>query len=546
MTKNEAEEIIVKKMLAVKSKNHATLLHAKNIWARKLKINLPSTASLRRTYLQLVANHEVIASPEWDKILRKRDVRTQSGVAIITVLTKAFPCPGKCIYCPSDARFPKSYLASEPAAQRALIHKFDPYAQVWSRLATLVANGHPVDKLELIVKGGTWSAYTGDYQQWFIRRCFEAANDFPKKQRADRPQNTLLAAQKINESARQRIIGITLETRPDWIRPQTIVQMRVLGATRIELGLQHTDDAILLRVRRGHTLAQTMEALRLLRQAGFKVDVHTMPQLPGSTARKDFLMYQKLFDDYRLRPDMIKIYPCVVLAGTELARQLAAKEFRPYAQKKLEAMLVQVKSEIIPYYCRISRLIRDISSTEILAGNTMTNLREKLQQLLRAQKKSCRCLRCREVGHVLKENLISAQSLRNAKLFVQEYRASDGQEFFLSLENKTRAAVLAFLRLYLPNKTDDAAVQKIHEMLPETADAAFVRELHTYGFLVPIGKKGTAAQHQGLGTRLMAEAEKIATSRGFSQMTVISGVGVRGYYRLLGYRRHGTYMVKSL
>lgn len=546
MTKNSAEEIIVKKMLAVKSKSHATLLHAKNIWARKLKINLPSTASLRCTYLRLVTSHEVPANPEWDKILRKRDVRTQSGVAIITVLTKAFPCPGKCIYCPSDVRFPKSYLASEPAAQRALTHEFDPYAQVWSRLATLVANGHPVDKLELIVKGGTWSAYTGDYQQWFIRRCFEAANDFPKKQRTDRPQNTLLVAQKINESARQRIIGITLETRPDWIRPQTIAQMRALGATRLELGLQHTDDAILLRVRRGHTLAQTMEALRLLRQAGFKVDLHTMPQLPGSTARKDFLMYKKLFNDYRLRPDMIKIYPCVVLAGTELARQLAAKEFRPYAQKKLEEMLVAVKSEIIPYYCRISRLIRDISSTEILAGNSMTNLREKLQQLLRAQKKSCRCLRCREVGHVRKENLISTQSLHAAKLFVQEYRASDGQEFFLSLENKKRTAVLAFLRLYLPHPTSDPIVKKIHELLPETANAAFVRELHTYGFLVPIGKKGGAAQHQGLGTRLMHEAEKIATNRGFQQMTVISGVGVRGYYRHLGYRRHGTYMVKSL
>jgi len=540
---------------------------------------LGTTADLRRAYLRLVARGEIAPNPGLDGLLRKRDVRTQSGVAIITVLTKPYPCPGTCTYCPTEVRMPKSYIETEPAAQRALINHFDPYMQVKSRLQALTNNGHPTDKVELIVKGGTWSAYRWDYQLWFIRRCFDACNDFGTERVSvgndelkshdsgtfsfvDLPEmkthdeisafvetelTRISAAQDINETAGNRIIGMTLETRPDWVRPTTIWQLRVLGCTRIELGLQHTDNAILEGVKRGHTIEQTAEAMRLLRHAGFKVDVHTMPQLPGTTPEKDFEMYREIFASEALRPDMLKIYPCVVTPTAEIAEQHARGEYNPYPLVDLFEMLIRVKNEIIPRYCRISRLIRDIPGNEIIAGNTVTNLRETIQREMRSRGMQCRCLRCREIGHAVQLAPELFATFSAAKIFVDEYRASQGTEFFMSIEDPERRAVFAFARLYLPDEVGDDAVTKLHELLPETKKTAFIRELHTYGFLVPLtGDNLKDQQHKGLGKALMLAAEDIARERGFATMTVISGIGVRGYYEKIGYRRSGTYMVKSL
>lgn len=540
---------------------------------------LGATSDLRRAYLSLVARREIEPHPGLDILLRKRDVRTQSGVAIITVLTKPYPCPGTCTYCPTEVRMPKSYIETEPAAQRALINHFDPYMQVYARLNALKNNGHPTDKIELIVKGGTWSAYRWDYQLWFIRRCFDACNDFGSERVSvgndelkedvvgnfkfvDLPEmrtheeiaafttkelERITAAQLYNETASNRIIGMTLETRPDWVRPNTVWQLRVLGCTRVELGLQHTDNEILDLVKRGHTIEQTAEAMRLLRHAGFKVDVHTMPQLPGTTPEKDFDMYVKIFTDEALRPDMLKIYPCVVTPTAEIAEWYADGRYNPYPLEDLIEMLVRVKSELIPRYCRISRLIRDIPGNEIIAGNTVTNLRETIQRLMAARGLRCNCLRCREIGHASQREPQLFEEFQRAQLFVDEYRASEGTEYFLSIEDPERRAVFAFARLYLPDRVTDDAVNKLHELLPETNHTAFIRELHTYGFLVPLtGDNTKDQQHKGLGKRLMLKAEEIASAAGFTTMTVISGVGVRGYYEKIGYRREGTYMVKSL
>ncbi|MBF8280430.1 MAG: hypothetical protein HW383_203 [Candidatus Magasanikbacteria bacterium] len=568
---------IVKELLKRGVMTRDDVHNVKRAIAGALKLPPPPSADILDAYREMVGAQEISVDKKIEELLQVRSVRTLSGVAIITVLTKPYMCPGQCVYCPTEARMPKSYIATEPAAARALRLEFDPYEQVASRLATLERNGHPTDKIELIVKGGTWSAYRPDYQFWFISRCFAAANDFfgdsSKGDTSKFPLGTLLNAKRLevsplftfrsvpfrtvpitlrtelremqskNETAGHRIIGITLETRPDWVHPQTIAILRELGCTRIELGLQHTDDEILKLVNRGHTLAQFKKAVRLLRAAGFKVDFHTMPQLPGATPEKDLEMYRTLFADADLRPDMIKIYPCVVTRTAEIYDWWKDGRYVPYADQELIEMLISAK-QLVPRYCRISRLIRDIPSTEIYAGNVVTNLRQVVQKKMRSSGQRCLCLRCREIGHSTDFDNQSAP-----QFFVEEYESSGGCEFFLSFEDQERKNVFAFLRLRLPGALPDADTEKMFELLPEIRNAAFIRELHTYGHLVPLDQRldGAAnAQHRGLGRALMERAEKIVSDVGGKKIAVISGVGVREYYRKLGYAKDGTYMVKRL
>ena len=302
--------------------------------------------------------------------------------------------------------------------------------------------------------------------------------------------------------------------------------MRILGCTRVEMGIQHTDNKILRLTKRGHTIEDAKKATALLRGYGFKIDFHLMPQLPGSTPTKDYKMFEKIFADPDLRPDMIKIYPCTVVINSELYRWYKKGQFKPYADKKLIAMLMKVKSKIIPRYCRISRLIRDIPSTEIIAGNLATNLRQIIQAKMVEDGLTCQCLRCREIGH---QQLSHPAKI---KLFIDQYEASGGTEYFLSFEDTARRAVFAFCRLRLDARG----------LYP-----AFIRELHTYGQLMPLGQRSKkASQHRGLGRRLIAEAEKIAREHGADTIAVISGIGVRGYYKKLGYKLQKTYMVKKL
>lgn len=520
---------LIKKILREKNLTRDKIDSLKREFVAETKTTFPTTAELLKEYRRLLKVKKIKSNPTLETILQKRSVRTLSGVAIITVLTKPWPCPGQCIYCPLEKDMPKSYLKNEPAAQRAYFNNFDPYNQVFSRLKMLYNNGHPIDKVELIVKGGSWNAYPWNYQKWFIKECFRACNDFPRlSKKIDDKDNEveLLKAQKKNETAASRIVGLTLETRPDLITINTTVQMRSLGCTRLELGIQHTDDTILKLTKRGHSLAQVKEASGILRHYGFKIDFHLMPQLPGTTAAKDFKMIKQVFSDPDLKPDMIKIYPCAVVKNSELYTWHKKGLFKPYSDKKLIEMLIKVKSEIIPRYCRISRLIRDIPATEIMAGNKITNLREMIHKIMIERGLNCQCLRCREVGHQKK------QRNKKTKLFIDQYSASGGQEYFLSFEDSQRKIVYGFCRLRID---------------PQGVFPAFIRELHVYGQLVEIGdKKKNASQHMGLGRRLMEEAEKICRRQKIDQIAVISGVGVRGYYKKLGYKLQGTYMVKSI
>lgn len=504
--------------------------------------SMPPVRDLLAAYRDIIRREPALRDATVESFLLKSRVRSLSGVAVVTVLTKPYPCPGKCVYCPDDRSMPKSYLPNEPAAMRAAAHRFDPFGQVTQRLRALTANGHPADKIELIVKGGTWSAYPARYQKEFIKGCFDACNSFGGRRSVSRD---LAAAHKKNESARYRIIGLTLETRPDRITPQEIARLRELGCTRVEMGVQSVDDRILKKCRRGHDSAAVGRATRLLKDAGYKCDYHMMPQLPGATPRSDVLQFESIFADPDYRPDMIKIYPCTVLEDSELYSWWKDGRYRPYPNGRLKETIIAAKRSV-PRYCRISRIIRDIPSDSIRAGNPVTSLRQEIQREMDARGISCACLRCREIGRKLGRHPDLA--LSPTLTFDDTYEASAGEEHFLSVEDPDRRAVFAFCRLRLPaRQLNDSTTQQLHTLLPEIRDAAFLRELHTYGHLVPIDESDPhAAQHKGYGKRLMAEAERIAREAGFGRMAVISGIGVRAYYRKLGYRLQGTYMVKSL
>jgi elongator complex protein 3 len=521
---------------------------------KQMKIKHPSNRNLFIAYQKLLKKKRVKKNIQLEFFMRKATIRSLSGVSIITSLMKPHPCPGKCVYCPNEKNMPKSYIATEPAAARALALNFSPYDQMYKRIDMLEANGHATDKIEFIIKGGTLTSYPLKYQYWFILESFKACNNKKRTKKASRISENSLnkitldslikkleKEQKFNETAGHRIIGITLETRPDTITAESIYHMRKQGCTRIELGLQAPDDKILKLIKRGHTVKQFEDAIFLLRTAGFKVDLHFMPDLPGSNKKHDILMYKKLFSNSALRPDMVKIYPNVVIKSAELYKWFLKGKYKPYGDKQLFEALVQMKLST-PKYCRISRLIRDIPSNEIQAGNAITNLRELLSEELKKQNKKCLCLRCREIGRHGELKKIKP------KLFIDKYTTKGGDEYFISFEDKNRTAVFGFLRLRIPKITlKNKKTEKLYEILPEIKNSALIRELHVYGTLVEIGRQNKeATQHKGLGALLLQQAEKIAKQNKFSKIAVISGVGVRGYYKKFGYKKTGTYMIKSV
>ncbi|MEI7741500.1 MAG: tRNA uridine(34) 5-carboxymethylaminomethyl modification radical SAM/GNAT enzyme Elp3 [bacterium] len=531
---------IVKTLYESHPKTQDELLHLKKDIAGTYKISPPSSATLLKAYQKLVQLGELQNDDFFMSLLRRKSVRSNSGIAPITVLTKPYPCPGKCTYCPTEVTMPKSYLSNEPAAQRALMNRFDPYKQMVERIKALSSIGHDAHKIELIVKGGTWSAYPASYQRWFIKRCFDGANHASG---ARKRSSTLLEAQNTNENADHRIIGITLETRPDFIKPKEVARLRSLGCTRVEIGLQHTSNIVLAKVKRGHTAEDCMQALALLRDAGFKTDLHMMPQLPGSDAKQDVAAIAELFENPSYRPDMIKIYPCVVTPNSELYEDWKNGKFVTYSEPELFEALLAMK-QLIPRYCRISRLVRDIPKSSILAGNNSTNMRDILQREMKKRGTKCACLRCREISH---QKEFASQA---PVFFDDKYEASNGIEHFLSMETEGREAVFAFCRLRLgrrPQAVGRSKTTELEKLIPEIRGAAFIRELHTYGVQLGLGERDAgASQHKGLGKKLMEKSEEIARTAGYKKLAVISGIGVRAYYRKLGYRRVGSYMVKYL
>lgn len=508
----------------------------------------PTSMQFWEAYRELLAEGLEKNEP-LERAIRVKDVRTDSGVAPITVLTKPFPCPGRCVYCPTEARMPKSYISTEPAAARALSLEFDPYEQVRQRIMTLERNGHQANKIELIVKGGTWSAYPADYREWFIMRCFEAANELPHSPTpspTNAEEGELEKAQTVNETAAYRIIGLTIETRPDWVKPKEVIHLRKLGVTRIELGLQIINDRVLSYTKRGTTVADAERAIALLKTAGFKVDVHILPGQPGASIEDDLESFHLLFADPRFRPDMVKIYPCVVLPNSELAEWMTKGEFKPLEGEELLELLIKMQT-MVPRYCRIPRVIRDFPTTQISYGNKKSNLREILDAEMKKRGIQCVCLRCREVGHVTGDHTGD-----KTQVFEERYENAGGTEVFLSVENGDRSAVFAFLRMRLPlsptlSPTDAGEREIIYSAFPVLKGAAIIRELHTYGTALNIDQRDPkAAQHKGYGRLLMQEAEEMAAAEGFDHMAVISGLGVREYYKMLGYQEQDTYMVKTL
>ncbi len=500
-------------------------------------------------------------SRQLEQTLLLNAIRSTSGIATVTVITKPYPCPGRCVYCPTEARAPKSYLANEPAMMRAIRNDYDPYRQVISRLTALDETGHPTTKIELIVKGGTWSFYPDAYQRWFITRCFEAANDFGGNEGrgargegrvTDRPVLSssgaraffiprplspapcpLEEAHQRNETAAHRIIGVTIETRPDYITEIEIRRLRELGVTRVELGVQTLNDRILELIVRDHTTAEIRQATALLRDAGFKVAYHLMPNLPGAIPEDDLQTFRTLFEDPAYRPDAMKIYPCVVIKTAELYQWWREERYQPYDEETLIELLVQLKA-LVPPYVRIERVIRDIPSTSIEAGCAITNLREAVLRRMRSRGQHCRCIRCREVRDVTEGSFV---------LVRREYDASGGKEIFLSIEDPTADKLAALLRLRIPS----SALRGKPHWLAGLDGAALIRELHTYGRHLPLhNRQAAATQHRGFGRRLTTEAERIVTEEfGLSRIAVIAGAGVREYYRALGYALQDTYMVKT-
>ncbi len=517
---------IVKKLNSGKITNHKDLNYQTRKISGSFHIAAPSKINLLKAYQKLVKNETIKPNPVLAKLLTKREIRTLSGVAPIAVLTKPYECPGQCVFCPNEKAMPKSYLSNEPAVMRAILCNFDAFKQVELRLRALKNTGHQTDKCELIIMGGTWSYLPKRYQTQFIKRCFDAFNG--------RKAKNLEQAQKWNEKAKNRVIGLTLETRPDYIDVKEIKRMRELGCTRVEIGVQTIDDKILKLTKRGHLTDQTIIATKLLKDAGLKVSYHTMPNLPGSTPAKDLKMYKDLFSNQNFQPDMLKIYPCVVTKDSKLNQWYKKKKFKPYTDKQLLDLMIKVK-KLIPRYVRITRLIRDIPSESILAGNKISNLRQLIHDQLKNTGEFCQCIRCREARN-------TQFTMNNAQLSIKKYQASQGTEYFLSYESKDKKTLFAFLRLRLPKNIDPQLIKA----LPEIKDAALIREVHTYGQLIPLKSKTKAVQHIGLGKRLIKEAEKIAKQNKFNTITVISGIGVREYYKKLEYKLSETYMTKEL
>ena len=493
-----------------------------------------SKSVLVAAYNQLVESGAWQADPSLLARIRLKPVRTLSGVTTVTVLTKPYPCPGQCIFCPDEARMPKSYLSDEPGAMRAVEHDFDPYAQVRSRLEALESIGHPTDKVELLILGGTWSYYRRDYQEWFVIQCFKALNGpnppLPLSLQGRGDTGGIGPVHLINETAPHRNVGLVVETRPDEITPDELAWFRHLGVTKVQMGAQSLDDHILEINARGHTAAETHRAVALLRAAGFKIVLHWMPNLLGATLDTDRADFPRLWEG--LCPDEIKIYPTQLLENAPLYEYWRRGEYQPYTQEELVALIADLKPAI-PRYCRVNRVVRDIPSTHVVAGNKRTSLRQDVHAELRRRGTRCNCIRCREV----REQAVETSALELDDL---AYPADSAEEHFLSFvtpEDK----IAGFLRLCLPN------VDSPSTGLGDLDDAAIVREVHVYGQSLPVGEEGNgAAQHTGLGTRLLEVAEKIAQRRGFHRMAVIAAVGTRRYYLERGFDRGKLYLVKSL
>lgn len=493
-------------------------------------IRLKARLCRKHRLARVPANYEILERvpkerrEEIEPLLRNKPVRTLSGVAPVAVMTSPCECPhGRCSYCPGGVSIdtPQSYTGHEPAALRAIMYEFDPYMQTKARIDQLRSIGHPTDKVDLIIMGGTFTSRSLDYQDWFVKRCFDAMNG------CFAPD--LASAQESNEAAAHRCVGLTVETRPDWFRDGEVGHSLVLGATKVELGAQILDDVVLASMRRGHTVQDLVDATRRSKNAGLKLCYHLMPGLPGTDSTSDLESFKRVFEDERFRPDMLKIYPTLVVAGTELHDAWKKGLYEPMSLDRTVELLAEAK-RMVPPWVRILRIQRDIPVKKIEAGVTKSHLREIVLGRLREEGGSCRCIRCREVGHA---RLGKAVAAADAEFVQRTYDASGGKELFISFEIPPEDVLVGYARLRLPR---DGA-----------GNWSLLRELHVYGQMVPIGERMAEQwQHKGFGERLLARCEELTAEHGLEVLRTMSGVGARGYYRRFGYERDGPYMSKRV
>jgi elongator complex protein 3 len=480
-----------------------------------LEITIPEEAEILRPFLQ------------------KRPVRTISGVAVVAAMTTPHKCPhGKCAYCPGgpDLGVPQSYTGYEPATMRGIQNNFDPFRQVTSRLTQLRTIGHSINKVEMIVMGGDWCSKPTEYQQFFVKGCLDAMNGKISK--------TLVEAQKVNETAEVRNVGLTFETRPDWVTKESIDTMLEMGATRVEIGVQTLSDEILETVQRGHGVEATEQATKLLRDSGLKVCYHMMPGLPGATPESDVGTFEQLFADSRFRPDMLKIYPTLVVKNTKLYEWWRKGTYTPFTNEQVVSVVSSAVSKM-PEYVRIQRMQRDIPLHQIEAGLNQGNLRELVHQEMAEKGMRNPTIRYREVGHFQMRSKKKV-NFKRMELVRREYQAADGTEIFLSFEDPDLDILFGFIRLRYPS-------QQAHR--PEISDKTFIiRELRVYGPVVDIGERDTEAwQHLGLGEKMISAADEIGKSDfEAKELLVNSGIGVKEYYRNLGFTDRGPYLVRSI
>ncbi len=469
--------------------------------------------------------------PRLKPLLIGKQVRGISGVTTVAVMPKPWACPhGKCTYCPGgpEVGVPRAYTGKEPAVMRALEARYDPYLQIKSRLAQLKAIGHVADKIELILVGGTFPFLPPDYQEGFVKSCLDALNGAES--------HSLDEAKAMAETAETRNVGITIETRPDWAHRGHVDHMLSMGVTRVEIGVQTLYDDVYERIHRDHSVADVVESTRTLKDSGLKVGYHMMLGLPGCDPQRDLAAFRRIFEDSAFKPDMLKIYPCLVTPGTQLYEQWRRGDYKPYSTGESARLIAEIK-KFVPSWVRIMRIQREIPADGISDGVKNGNLRQFVQEELAKSGTKCRCIRCREVGHTYLRNQ-SRPDPDEVRLHRETYEGSGGTDIFLAFEDSQQDILVGYVRLRIPSESTHR---------PEIAGkaTALVRELHVFGQTVPVGDRlESAFQHRGFGSRLLKEAEQIALEYGRRKVVVISALGTKAYYSRFGYKNDGPYVSK--
>lgn len=526
---NEAYREIIQRLMQIPKPTRKDVDYIKVKTAGKYGLNkVPANA-------EVIKHLKPKESAKLLSVLRRKVVRTISGVAVVAVMTKPSPCPKDepCAYCPGGPvnGVPQSYTGHEPAALRGAQNEYDAYSQVRVRIEQLEAIGHKVDKIELIIMGGTFPSTPLEYQKEFVKECLDAITE--------KKSASLEEAKKLAETSRIRNVGITVETRPDWAKEEQVDRMLSMGATRVELGVQNIYDDIYRRVNRGHQVKDVIEATQIMKDAGLKVVYHLMPGLPGSSFKRDLEGFKEIFTNTDFKPDMIKLYPCLVVKGTKVYDWWKNGDYTPYTTEEAARLIAEIK-KFVPSWVRIMRVQRDIPAKLIEAGVKLSNLRQIALEKLEAEGGKCRCIRCREVGHRWLRDKVKPEADRIEIKTIKE-EASGGLELFISAEDPVNDVLLGYVRLRIPS--NKAARPEII-----SSKSAIVRELRVYGPLVPVGKHLRAAwQHKGYGGVLLAEAERTAKEDyDRNKIVVISALGTKEYYKQFGYSYDGPYVSKRL